>query len=55
VGLLKKHAHAALHRYMTYEQFPELVQAHKVEAPAQTRTSSIAASILKSLGLLRGR
>ncbi len=54
VGTLKGHVHAALHRYLAYEQFPQLVQAHKVEAPEQVRTSSFAGSILKSLGLLRG-
>ncbi len=55
VGTLKKHVNAALHRYLTYEQFPQLLQAQKVEAPEQIRKSSAAANILKSLGLLRGR
>ncbi len=54
VRTLKEHVHAALHRYLTYEQFPQLLQAQKVEAPEQIRKSSAAASILKSLGLLRG-
>ena len=54
VGILKEHLHAALSRYLTYVQTPQLVHAHKVEAPAQTRTSSVAINILKRLGLLRG-
>jgi eukaryotic-like serine/threonine-protein kinase len=53
VGILKKYVHAALHRYLTYEQFPQLVHAHKVEAPAKIRSSSTAVNILRSLGLLR--
>jgi serine/threonine-protein kinase len=53
VGILKKHVHAALHRYLTYEQFPQLVHAHKVEASAKIRSSSTAVNILRSLGLLR--
>lgn len=55
VGTLKKHVNAALHRYLTYEQFPQLLQAQKVEAPEQIRKSSAAVNILKSLGLLRER
>jgi hypothetical protein len=35
-------------------QIPQLVNAHKVEAPAQIRTSSFAINILNRLGLLRG-
>jgi serine/threonine-protein kinase len=54
VGMLKEHVNAALSRYLTYVQTPQLVHAHKVEAPAQTRTSSFAVNILKRLGLLRG-
>jgi serine/threonine-protein kinase len=54
VAMLKKHVHAALHRYLSYEQFPQLTQALKVEAPEQVRTSSVAVSILKRLGLMRG-
>jgi serine/threonine-protein kinase len=53
VGILKQHVHAALHRYLTYEQFPQLVHAHKVEAPEKIRSSSTAVNILRSLGLLR--
>lgn len=54
VGTMKSHVHAALHRYLTYVQFPQLLQAQKVEAPVQVRKSSAAVSILRSLGLLRG-
>lgn len=54
VGMLKEHVNAALSRYLTYVQTPQLVHAHKVEAPAQTRTSSFAINILNRLGFLRG-
>jgi eukaryotic-like serine/threonine-protein kinase len=54
VGMLKEHVYAALSRYLTYVQTPQLVHAHKVEAPAQIRTSSFAINILNRLGFLRG-
>ncbi len=53
VGTLKGHIHAALYRYLAYEQTPQLLKAQKVEEPAQVRASSLASKILKGLGLLR--
>jgi eukaryotic-like serine/threonine-protein kinase len=54
VGILKEHVFAALNRYLTFVQTPQLLQEHKVEAPAQIRTSSFAINILKRLGFLGG-
>ena len=54
VATLKAQIHAALQRYLTYERAPELVRAHKVDAPEKFRASSTAINILKSLGLIRG-
>jgi serine/threonine protein kinase/AmiR/NasT family two-component response regulator len=54
VGTLKAQVHAALQRYLTYEQTPQLVREHKVEAPEKVRTSSFAMNFLKSLQFLRG-
>jgi serine/threonine-protein kinase len=54
VSTLKAQVHAALQRFLTYEQAPQLVKAHKVEAPERVRTSSFAANFLKSLQFFRG-
>lgn len=54
VGTLKGQVHAALQRYIAYEQSPELVRAHQVEAPESFRASSTAINILKKLGWLHG-
>ena len=54
VSTLKAQVHAALQRYLTYEQAPQLVRAHKVEAPEKARASSFAMNILKRLQFLRG-
>lgn len=54
VATLKGQVHAALQRYLTYEQAPELVRAHKVETHEKFRTTSTAINILKNLGWLRG-
>ena len=54
VSTLKGQVHAALQRYLTYEQSPELMRAHKVEASEKFRASSTAINILKHLGWLRG-
>lgn len=53
VTTLKAQVHAALQRFLIYQQSPKLVQAHKVEAPEKTHTSSFAKNILKGLELLR--
>ncbi|MBI5006421.1 MAG: protein kinase [Nitrosomonadales bacterium] len=54
VSTMKEQIHSALQRYLTYQQAPELVHAHKVEIPEKVRTSGFAASILRGLALLRG-
>jgi serine/threonine-protein kinase len=54
VATLKGQVHAALQRYLTYEQSPELARAHKVEASEKFRASSTALNILRNLGFLRG-
>jgi serine/threonine-protein kinase len=54
VSTLKAQLHAALQRYLTYKQAPQLVREHKVEAPERSRASSFAMNILKSLQFLRG-
>ncbi len=54
VETLKGQVHAALQRYLTYEQSPELARAHKVEASEKFRSSSTAINILRNLGFLRG-
>jgi len=53
VATLKAQVHAALQRYLAFQQTPGLVRAHKVEAPEKTRTSGFAGNILKALELLR--
>jgi serine/threonine-protein kinase len=54
VATLKAQVHAALQRYLTYEQAPQLTRALKVEAPEKVRTSGFAMNILKNLQFLRG-
>jgi serine/threonine-protein kinase len=54
VSTLKAQLHAALQRYLTYKQAPQLVREHKVEASERSRASSFAMNILKSLQFLRG-
>ena len=53
VTTLKAQVHAALQRFLIYQQTPELVQAHKVEVPEKVHTSRFARNILKGLELLR--
>lgn len=52
---LKGHVHAALQRYLTYEQAPKLVQQHKVEPAEPVGTASLGQRILDSIKSLRGR
>jgi serine/threonine protein kinase/AmiR/NasT family two-component response regulator len=54
VTMLKAQVHAALQRYLTYQQAPQLVLAHKVEVPEKGRASSFAKNFLKSIQFLRG-
>ncbi len=53
VGTLKAQVHAALQRYLAYEQTPGLVKAHKVDVPEKVRSSGFARSLLKGFELLR--
>ncbi|MBI4807634.1 MAG: protein kinase [Nitrosomonadales bacterium] len=54
VSTMKAQIHSALQRYLTYQQAPELVHAHKVEIPEKVRSSGFAMSIMKGLEMLRG-
>ncbi len=54
VATLKVQVHAALQRYLAFQQTPRLVRAHKVEQPEKARASSFAQHILKGLAALRG-
>ena len=55
VRLLKGHVHAALQRYLTFKQTPELTHAHQVHPPEQVRSSSLGQRILDSIKTLPGR
>jgi DNA-binding NtrC family response regulator len=55
VRLLKGHVHAALQRYLTYKQSPELIKAHAVQAAGNVRSSSVGQRILDGIKALRGR
>ena len=53
VKLLKGHLEAALQRYLTYKEVPELTAAHHVEPTEEMRASSLGQRILGSLKSLR--
>jgi serine/threonine-protein kinase len=55
VKMLKGHVHAALQRYLTYQQSPELVAAHRVQTVEEVRSSSVGKRILDGIKSLRGR
>ena len=55
VRLLKQHVQAALARYLSYEQSPQLLQRHRVRESAQARSSSVGQRVLAGLKALRGR
>jgi serine/threonine-protein kinase len=55
VGLLKKHMHTALQRYLAYTQTPELTREHQVQTVDQVRASSIGQRILDGTRTLRQR
>jgi serine/threonine-protein kinase len=55
VGLLKKHLHTALQRYLTFMQTPELTREHQVQTVDQVRASSIGQRILDGTRTLRER
>ena len=55
VNLLKDQLHAALQRYLTYKQTPELLKAHRVKPATEEHTLSLRARILENLKKLRAR
>jgi serine/threonine-protein kinase len=55
VGLLNKHIHSALERYLAFVQTPELTLEHQVRSIDQVRASAIGQRILDSTRTLRER
>jgi serine/threonine-protein kinase len=55
VKQLKQHVQAALLRYLTFEEAPQLLQRHRVQESAQARSSSVGQKVLAGLKALRGR
>jgi serine/threonine-protein kinase len=55
VRLLKGHLEAALQRYLTYKQSPELLGAHRVQSADGVRASSVGQRILDGIKTLRGK
>ena len=55
VRLLKGHVEAALQRYLTFRQTPQLLDAHRVQAAEGIRSSSLGQRILAGIENLRGR
>ncbi len=55
VGLLKRHMHAALQRYLTFKQTPQLTREHSVQPSEEIRESVVGQRILDSARTLRER
>jgi serine/threonine protein kinase len=55
VGLLKRYVHAALQRYLTFKQAPQLAREHPVQPPEEFRASPAEQRILDSARILRER
>jgi serine/threonine-protein kinase len=55
VKLLKGHLHAALQRYLTYQQAPALVKAHTVQPAAPAAKSTLTRRIAEGIKALRGK
>ena len=55
VRLLKGHIEAALQRYLTYKEAPQLLDAHRVQSAEGVRASSVGKLILDSIKSLRGK
>jgi serine/threonine-protein kinase len=55
VRLLKGHVHAALQRYLSYRQSPQLVTEHQVQPADEVSSSPLDQDILDSIKTLRGR
>ena len=55
VRLMRGHVHAALQRYLTYVQAPQLLSAHKVKVVSEVRESSVGRRLLDGFRSVRGR
>jgi len=55
VKLLKQHVEAALARYLTFQEAPQLLRQHRVAKSDAVRNSSVGQKILAGLKMLRGR
>ncbi len=55
VKLLKQHVEAALARYLTFREAPQLLRRHRVRESEQVRDSSLGRKILAGLKALRGQ
>ncbi len=55
VKLLKRHVEAALARYLTFQEAPQLLHQHRVRESDEVRDSSVGRKILAGLKVLRGR
>ncbi|MGZ8257210.1 MAG: protein kinase domain-containing protein [Gallionella sp.] len=55
VSSLKEHVHAALARYLSYQQAPKLLRNHQVQQNLAVRQSSLGLHILERLKALRGK
>jgi serine/threonine-protein kinase len=55
VGLLKRHVHTALQRYLTFKQAPQLTREHPVQPSEEVRASLLGQRILDSTRTLRER
>jgi serine/threonine-protein kinase len=55
VGLLKRHVHTALQRYLTFKQAPQLTREHPVQPSEEMRASLLGQRILDSTRTLRER
>jgi serine/threonine-protein kinase len=55
VKLLKQHVEAALVRYLTFEQAPQLLQQHRVQKSEDVHDSTVGQKLLAGIKQLRGR
>ncbi len=55
VKLLKQHIEAALERYLTFRQAPQLLRQHQVKKSEQLSNSTLGQKLLSGIRLLRGR
>lgn len=53
-GLLKSHVQAALARYASFKEAPQLVKQHRVSSPASLRASNLGRALLDRIKRLRG-